>query len=47
VREYESDDLASDSEDEKGYVQRKTVPLGALRIKRDHIRIANMFFQLL
>ena len=31
----------------KGYVQRKTGPLGALRIKRDHIRIANMFFQLL
>jgi hypothetical protein len=31
----------------KGYVQRKTWPLGALRIKRDHIRIANLFLQLL
>ena len=31
----------------KGYVQRKTWHLGALRIKRDHIRIANLFLQLL
>jgi len=31
----------------KGCVQRKTGPLVALRIKRDHIRITNLFLQLL